>query len=122
LAIGWTLQTQGHDINWADFAAETNVGQRKAFARWVKTWLTKLAQATNQSLVEVVQTEAISKYLDVKDEKKPCIQLFQGEEADLPDAENVKRPQMPLCTPTLNDACRAQRYASFSLQLLYSLL
>ena len=33
LAMGWILQMQGKSVNWAGFAAKTNLGQRRSFAR-----------------------------------------------------------------------------------------
>jgi hypothetical protein len=39
LAMGWTLQSKGHQVNWVGFAAETNLDQRRSYARRAKLWL-----------------------------------------------------------------------------------
>ena len=76
--MGWTLQTKGEKINWAGFAAETNVGQRKSYARRAKMWLTWLADLVELSFAELAVIEGFAQYLDVEDPKKPVVQLFQN--------------------------------------------
>lgn len=110
LAMGWTLQTKGHDVNWAGFAAETNLGQRRQFAVRVKTWLTRIAALQKKSFAEVAATEALSKYLDVKVDKIKGIQLFREvHEEDLPAADVKALP--PTSQPSsLSAASKAERY------------
>jgi hypothetical protein len=76
LAMGWTLQSKGHQVNWAGFAAETNLDQRRSYARRAKLWLTRLAEILQLPLHEVAQREGFTKYLEVKDEKPRGVQLF----------------------------------------------
>jgi hypothetical protein len=76
LAMGWTLQSKGHQVNWAGFATETNLDQRRSYARRAKLWLTRLAEILQQPLYEVAQMEGFAKYLEVKDDKPRVIPLF----------------------------------------------
>ena len=115
--MGWTLQTKGENINWAGFASETNVGQRRTFAQRLKMWLTRLAEVQNLPFAEVAKDEPLSKYLDVRDEKKPCIQLFQPRQEDKEEVPDLKVQQETTRPPTLSDAQQAQRYSLFFLRM-----
>ncbi len=74
----------------------------------MKTWLTRIAEAQNRPFVEVVQSEAISKYLDVKDDNKLVLQVF-GDGQDIL-LRNVKPNQLHQRLPTMTDTCRVERY------------
>lgn len=115
LAMGWTLQTKGESINWAGFAAETNLGQRQSYARRAKTWLTRLAEAQKKTFEEVAKAEVISKYLDVEDEKKPSIRLFHSSEEKTATVTTGDQCPPPGRTPSLTNANRAERFVSFVL-------
>lgn len=111
LAMGWTLQTQGKSINWAGFAAETNLGQRKSFARRVKMWLIRLAAALGKMFVQVAQEEVLSKYLDVAVDKNPKIALYHDgkEEIGLPCMKPL--PQQAKQASRLSDSRHTKRVA-----------
>lgn len=76
LAMGWTLETKGVKINWAGFAAETNLGQRRHYARRARMYLRQLATVLRKRFSEVAAKEGFTKYLDVPDGKQPLVPLF----------------------------------------------
>ena len=70
----------------------------------------RLVDAQNKIWEDIEQAEAISKYWDVQDGKKPCIQLFYVGDEDMVDVSHAKPQPMPVFTPSLIDACCAKRY------------
>lgn len=76
LAMGWTLETKGVKINWVGFAAETNLGQRRHYARRARMFLTRLATLLRKSFAVVAAQEGFTQYLDVPHGKKAIVPLF----------------------------------------------
>ena len=69
-------KVQKKEVNWAEFASETNLAQRRSYTRRLKGWIQTLAELRNVPMKEVYDSEGFSEFAGTEGEKLHTVDSY----------------------------------------------